>query len=205
MKLLSLAAMSVAAIVAANFGRKLAKRRATRGPVTTTQWSDRWAGCDMAEWFEEPEASRITKYVAIVEEQADRFDVDPDLVLGTIHIESGFNPEAKSDVGATGLMQLMPSTSKSLAEKLGIANNPRDPTLNVMMGTSMISTLLERWDGNEKTAMASYFAGEKNVRDALAGEGLTFKQNRYALAVANARDRFAHARRICAERPAGYA
>jgi soluble lytic murein transglycosylase-like protein len=199
MKPLQYVIIGAAALAAAAAGRALsARRRSTTSARATTAFDERWAGCDFTDGgFRSEEAKRIPLYAGIVEEQADRFGVDGDLVLGTIHVESNFNPKARSSVGAVGLMQLMPKTSAGIASRLGIQDRPEDPVANITMGTSLISVLLQQFDDNEQLAMASYFAGSKNVRDALASGGLTEKQRSYAHAVAAAKARFGRLRSSC--------
>lgn len=199
MKTLQYVLMGAAALAAAAAGRSLASRRrqasSSRAP---SAFDERWAGCDFTEGgFSAEEAKRIPLYAGIAEEQADRFGVEGDLVLGTIHVESKFNPQARSSVGAVGLMQIMPSTSKGIASRLGIPDRPEDPVINITMGTSLISVLLQQFDDNEQLAMASYFAGAKNVKDALAAGGLTEKQGSYAHAVLAAKARFGRLRSSC--------
>jgi soluble lytic murein transglycosylase-like protein len=95
---------------------------------------------------------------AIIEEAAQTYGVDADLVRAVIRAESNFNPQAKSRSGAKGLMQLMPRLSR----ELGISN-PFDPRENIFGGTQYLSKLLDRHDGNVSLALASFNAGPRNV------------------------------------------
>ena len=103
------------------------------------------------------------RYRDEITEYSQKNGVDPYLVMGLIHQESYFNPNAKSVVGATGLMQLMPATGKELAGRLGIASRLTDPTTNIRLGTAHFKMLVSLFGGNTELAIASYNAGQGRV------------------------------------------
>lgn len=87
-----------------------------------------------------------------------KYGVDSCLVKAVIHAESGYNPNAVSSKGASGLMQLMPSTAKSL--KVADRFNPKD---NVEGGVKYLRFLLDTFRGDVSLAVAAYNAGLSKV------------------------------------------
>ena len=97
-------------------------------------------------------------YDDIIAEASAEYGVDPDLVRAVIRAESQFDPQAESQAGAKGLMQLMPILSRELGVK-----DPFDPRENIFGGVKYLSRMLDRHDGNVTLALASYNAGPRNV------------------------------------------
>jgi soluble lytic murein transglycosylase-like protein len=98
-------------------------------------------------------------YDGIIQEAAEAYDVDPQLIRAVIRTESRFDPQATSPAGAQGLMQLMPFLSKELGVK-----DPLDPRDNIFGGVKYLRKLLNRHDGNVSLAVASYNAGPTAVK-----------------------------------------
>jgi soluble lytic murein transglycosylase-like protein len=106
------------------------------------------------------------KYREEIEEHARERGLDPNLVRGLILQESYYNPRAKSRVGATGLMQLMPPTASEHAKRLRIAfavSRLENPDVNIALGTYHLRMLVNMFKGNVYLAVASYNAGQGNV------------------------------------------
>jgi soluble lytic murein transglycosylase-like protein len=91
---------------------------------------------------------------ALVSDNAQSQAVDPALIKAIIANESGFNANATSNVGAQGLMQLMPGTAAGLG-----VTDAYDPAQNVAGGTKYIKGLLDRFNGDVRLAVAAYNAG----------------------------------------------
>ncbi len=94
----------------------------------------------------------------IIQGTAGQFGVDPSLIRAVISVESNGNSKAVSPAGAQGLMQLMPRT----AAELGVTD-PFDPAQNIRAGTRYLSRLLDRYQGNQKLALAAYNWGMGNL------------------------------------------
>ncbi|PYT24697.1 MAG: hypothetical protein DMG57_27660 [Acidobacteria bacterium] len=94
----------------------------------------------------------------MVDQIAQRHEVDRDLVHSVIRIESNYNPYAISEKGALGLMQLDPST----ARRFGVSN-AMNPAQNVDGGVRYLKYLLEHYKGDRHLALAAYNAGEGSV------------------------------------------
>ena len=94
---------------------------------------------------------------AIIFREARRHDLPPELVAAMVHTESDFRSTLVSHKRAQGLMQIVPSTARTL----GILD-PFDPEQNIAAGTRYFRYLLDRFD-SETMALAAYNAGEGNV------------------------------------------
>ncbi len=90
----------------------------------------------------------------LLEQTAERHQIDPALVRAVVAVESAWDPQAVSPKGAMGLMQLMPER----AALLGVSD-PFDPEQNLDAGVRHLRELLERYDGNLELALAAYNAG----------------------------------------------
>lgn len=107
------------------------------------------------------------RYEGEIARAAERYEVDPYLLLAIIRIESKFNPYTVSEKGAVGLMQLMPETAAWVAQKAGmpqeLAMRLDDPAVNVTLGAWYVRYLLDRFAGNTALAVAAYNAGPTAV------------------------------------------
>jgi soluble lytic murein transglycosylase-like protein len=93
-------------------------------------------------------------FQSIIARSATQARVDPALIEAVISKESAFDPRATSAAGAQGLMQLMPRTAAALG-----VSDPYDPTQNVRAGARYLRSLLDRFGGDARLALAAYNAG----------------------------------------------
>lgn len=94
----------------------------------------------------------------IISKASRKYGVEAGLIRAVIKAESDFNPQAVSHAGASGLMQLMPATARSL----GVTDS-FDPEQNVMAGTRFLKDMIQRYGGNVDAALAAYNWGPGNV------------------------------------------
>jgi len=103
------------------------------------------------------------KYDDWIRKYASKNGVDPYAIMGLIHQESYYNARAKSAVGATGLMQLMPATGRELAANIHIAPHLDNPETNIRLGTAHYKMLVNLFNGSDELAIAAYNAGQGRV------------------------------------------
>lgn len=112
-----------------------------------------------------PESLRKAKqagqgeYDRLIGHFARSYELEPALIRAVIHVESCYNPRAKSRAGAIGLMQLMPGTAKRFGVK-----DIYDPMQNMRGGVRYLKLLLGLFKDNLKLALAAYNAGENAVK-----------------------------------------
>jgi soluble lytic murein transglycosylase len=111
-------------------------------------------------------------YWSDVQANAASNGLDPYLVLSLMRQESEFNPSVVSYANAYGLMQLLPSTGKSMARKAGLGrfstNELLNPPVNVQLGTLYLRQTLDKFHGQVEYALAAYNAGDDRVQSWLA-------------------------------------
>jgi soluble lytic murein transglycosylase len=112
--------------------------------------------------------ARPRAYAEIVQLAATKYGVDPNLLFAVMRVESIYNRRIVSYAGAVGLMQIMPTTGRRIAIKLG-KNDFRvsdllDPTTNLEMAAWYLASLIDRFEGRLPLAIASYNGGPHNVR-----------------------------------------
>jgi soluble lytic murein transglycosylase len=119
--------------------------------------------------------------------------LDKAWVYGLIRQESRFIKSARSHVGASGLMQIMPATAKYVARKIGMTsftlNNINDTQTNITLGTQYLNMVLTNLGGSQTLATAAYNAGpgrprlwraslERQIEGAIFAETIPFSETR---------------------------
>lgn len=127
------------AVPSTSFANALSKAEQTRNPVKNS--------------------STRTDIAGMVQAAAKKYNVDSKLALAVATTESGLEPGAVSPVGATGVMQLMPETARSLGVR-----NINDPQENIDGGVRYLKEMLTTFNGDVAKAVAAYNAGPGAVK-----------------------------------------
>ena len=107
------------------------------------------------------------KYEAYIAEYSYQYGLDKYLVASVINIESGYDSQSVSKVGALGLMQILPSTAFDIADRMNIKivkDDLFDVKTNIKIGCFYLSYLIEMFDGNIDNALCAYNWGLSNVK-----------------------------------------
>ncbi len=108
-----------------------------------------------------------TPHRELIETKARQAGLEPAVVFGLIRQESRFIGDARSGVGASGLMQLMPATARWTAKQVGLAFTPQmitDREVNLQLGAAYLKRVLDDFDGSLAMAAAAYNAGPGRPR-----------------------------------------
>ena len=132
-------------------------------------------------------------YAERIDDASERHGVDPHLVAAIIRCESGWNENAQSDVGAIGLMQVMPDTAQTIAG-MGLVDtnhydpqNLTDPATNIEYGTALVAYLQSQLSSTDEV-IAAYNAGIgtvqgwlQNTSAASIEDAITYPETRHYL------------------------
>ena len=116
-----------------------------------------------------PKASQPGQIAKHIVEASIEHEINPFYVASVIAVESSFKNHAKSHVGATGLMQIMPATAKIVA-KSKVVPKLTDPKINLELGIKYLKSLEKSYKGNKFYALAAYNWGPGNMSKSLKGE-----------------------------------
>jgi len=113
-------------------------------------------------------------FIAEVKQWSTQRHLNPLLVIALIRQESRFEPTIRSGVGATGLMQLMPSTAAWIAPQIKLSKYQlKNPSDNIQLGTWFLDHTHQTYKDNSMLAVASYNAGPGNVSKWLQEKGIS--------------------------------
>ena len=115
------------------------------------------------------------KYDEYVTYYAGKYQIDPYILYSIIRTESNFNPQAESNVGARGLMQITEITFDWIKTKIApdeplTFDDLYDPEVNIRFGSYFISYRLQRYDDDLATAAAAYHSGLGTVDTPAGGQ-----------------------------------
>ncbi|KXI30528.1 lytic transglycosylase [Paraglaciecola hydrolytica] len=96
---------------------------------------------------------------------AQKNNIDPAWAFAIVRRESSFMPDAYSEAGAQGLMQVLPGTASYIAKTKISSSSLYDPETNVELGTQYMRYLMDKMDNNAILATASYNAGWRRVKN----------------------------------------
>jgi soluble lytic murein transglycosylase len=117
-----------------------------------------------------------TPYREVVQDYASQLDLDEAWVYGLVRQESRFAHTARSTAGASGLMQLMPSTARWVAKRLGLSGHHAKLTAtadsNIVLGTYYLRQMMDSLDNQMVLASAGYNAGPRRAREWIASRSL---------------------------------
>ena len=116
-------------------------------------------------------------YQDIINKYSKKYELDPLFVISMIRTESGYGAEAISSAGAYGLMQIMPSTGKEIAQKLKIRSfNPSmlfQPETNIHLGIWYMKNLMNSFDNNHALVSGAYNGGQGRMKRWLEASDLS--------------------------------
>jgi soluble lytic murein transglycosylase-like protein len=106
-------------------------------------------------------------FSTFIEEDSKKFGADPSLVLSIMREESRFNPRAKSEAAARGLLQFIITTAREIGRDVGLVDvapeELYDPRVIIRLGAKYIGSLLKEFGGNRYRVAAAYNAGPKQT------------------------------------------
>ncbi|MCH9665807.1 MAG: lytic transglycosylase domain-containing protein [Gammaproteobacteria bacterium] len=127
----------------------------------------------VAQYWDDLHRRFPTPYLDEVKTAARNSRLDPSLIYAIMRTESSFRPDIASSAGAVGLMQLLPSTGRSMMRKINYKGSRRltNPQTSIDVGSSYLRSLLTMHKGNLVLTIASYNAGPYAVREWIPAQG----------------------------------
>ena len=126
-------------------------------------------------------------YWGSIVSHAERYNLDPYLIAAIIREESRFQPEALSPAGARGIMQVMPSTGRWVAQMIRLRGFDREQlynhNTNIKIGTWYIRHLMKQFNGDPFLAAAAYNAGPGAVKSWIKKKGAVRDRDEFVEAI----------------------
>jgi len=147
--------------------RRAARRRwLTVAALATALVACAWGAIGLARWSHERHIQqRLDDLGPIIREHSRVNGLPADLIREMIRLESGGNPRAVSAKGAKGLMQIMPITEREMQRRGQLPPGDLfEANYNIMLGTSYLRRLIDRFDADLWLALAAYNAGPTRVQ-----------------------------------------
>jgi soluble lytic murein transglycosylase-like protein len=141
--------------------------------ISRTKFLTYWAGWAVLVTPDAVVASAKTDkqhYIDLARQDAVDVGIDPDRFQRQINMESGFQTDRTSPVGAIGIAQIMPETAK------GLGIDPHNPEASLKAAAHLMAAHLQRYHGDYAKALAAYNAGSGTVGKAVAKGGANWKQ-----------------------------
>jgi soluble lytic murein transglycosylase len=127
-----------------------------------------------AKYWDDLEVRYPLAHRDLVENQAQAAEINQAWIYGIMRQESVFQEDARSSVGALGLMQLMPNTAKYVAKELNLKRPSQEDLLkaptNIQLGSHYLKSVLAKFGGNQALATAAYNAGPSRVEQWLPAQ-----------------------------------
>jgi len=150
--------------------RYITKRLPKHQQAIAAKLASRWGWYDQAittaskaGYYDDLEIRFPLAFYSYLSTGAKKQSIDLAWVYGIVRQESAFRSQARSHVGARGLMQLMPATARLVARKIGLKlKNSKDISkidTNIRLGTAYLREMLDRFEGSYMLATAAYNAG----------------------------------------------
>ena len=102
---------------------------------------------------------KIKEYTPMIVEYSEKSNLEPELVAAVIQVESSWYPQAVSEAGACGLMQVIPKWNPKKDGSLYTCDELKDPETNIRVGTEALRWWMDRAKGDTDLALCAYNAG----------------------------------------------
>lgn len=142
-------------------GKKRWKKVMDEQPERGSKAAARRGSCDRCDAVPARDRSpeRFTRYDEYILEASELYKIPVALIRAVIKVESDYDPQVVSSMGARGLMQLMPGVDADMG-----VENAFDPRENILGGTRLLRWLANRYDGDLVLTIAGYHAGAGSLK-----------------------------------------